>query len=73
LASAPARARASESWAVYWYVCGSDLETKGGAATADLREALEVSLPDGVKLVVQTGGARKWKNDLVSPASLCRL
>ena len=28
---------AEGSWAVYWYLCGSDLETNGGCATADLR------------------------------------
>ena len=23
------------SWAVYWYLCGSELETNGGCATID--------------------------------------
>ena len=37
------------SWAVYWYLCGSDLETGGGFATTDLQEMLEVQLPENVK------------------------
>ena len=37
------------SWAVYWYLCGSDLETNGGFATTDLEEMLQVDLPENVK------------------------
>ena len=43
----------NESWAIYWYVCGSDLESKEGAATEDILEALEVKLPKNVKCVMQ--------------------
>ena len=32
---------ADGSWAVYWYLCGSDLESEGGFATDDLGELLE--------------------------------
>ena len=35
-----------ESWAVYWYLCGSDLESNGGFATMDLSEMMEVELPE---------------------------
>ena len=28
------------SWAIYWYLCGSDLESGGGFATNDLSELL---------------------------------
>ena len=45
------------SWAVYWYLCGSDLETNGGFATTDLSEMMEVQLPENVNVVIQTGGA----------------
>lgn len=37
----PVSALSAETWGVYWYLCGSDLETLGGAASADLEE-LEV-------------------------------
>lgn len=56
------RAAAGETWAVYLYLCGSDLETKYGSATDDIREALKVKLPESVDLIILTGGAREWKN-----------
>lgn len=54
-------------WAIYWYLCGSDLESGGGAATIDLCELQEVTLPENVKIIIQTGGASIWQNDLVDP------
>ncbi len=59
-------------WVIYWYLCGSDLETNGGAATNDLLELLEVQLPENVKVLIQTGGAAFWQNDLISAESLER-
>jgi hypothetical protein len=55
-----------DTWVIYWYLCGSDLETNGGAATADLLELLEVTLPENVKVVIETGGASVWQNDTVN-------
>lgn len=49
-------------WAIYWYLCGSDLESKHGAASADLEEMLKAELPEGVKAVIETGGAAEWTN-----------
>ncbi|MGN0168344.1 MAG: clostripain-related cysteine peptidase [Acetatifactor sp.] len=60
------------SWAVYWYLCGSDLETDGGFATIDLGEMLEVQLPENVNVVIQTGGAAVWQNEYMDPAKLQR-
>ncbi|MDE7230485.1 MAG: hypothetical protein K2N56_08400, partial [Oscillospiraceae bacterium] len=60
------------TWAVYWYLCGSDLETKGGFATADLQEMLEVDLPENVNVVIQTGGASVWQNELMDPSKIQR-
>ena len=60
------------TWAIYWYLCGTDLESgggkpgRGGAATMDLQEMLEVTLPDNVTVVIETGGAKKWQNDIIS-------
>ncbi|MEG2212581.1 MAG: hypothetical protein RRY35_01645, partial [Clostridiales bacterium] len=53
-------------WTVCWYLCGSDLESKDGAATDDLLEMMAVQLPQNVKIVIQTGGASEWQNDIVS-------
>ncbi|MCI9143530.1 MAG: clostripain [Lachnospiraceae bacterium] len=70
-ASEPA-ASVEGSWAVYWYLCGSDLESNGGCATADLMEMMEVELPENVNVVIQTGGAAVWQNEYVDPAKLQR-
>ena len=56
----------ADEWAIYWYLCGSDLESNYGSATDDLLEMMEVDLPDNVKVIIQTGGAEEWQNDLVS-------
>ena len=61
-----------ESWAVYWYLCGSDLETNHGFATTDLSEMMEVDLPENVTVVIQTGGSEIWQNDLMDPGKLQR-
>lgn len=60
------------SWAVYWYLCGSDLESKGGFATTDLSEMMEVELPEDVTVVIQTGGAAVWQNETMDPSKIQR-
>ena len=52
---------ASDTWVIYWYLCGTDLETDNGAASADLRELQKVQLPPNVKVVIQAGGAHRWQ------------
>lgn len=54
-----------DTWAIYWYLCGSDLETEYGAATTDLEEMTSVELPENVFMVIQTGGADYWDNNMV--------
>lgn len=63
---------ADGTWAVYWYLCGSDLESGGGFATSDLSELMEVELPEEVNVVIQTGGSSVWQNDLVDAEKLQR-
>lgn len=60
------------SWAVYWYLCGSDLESGGGFASTDLGEMMEAQLPENVTVVIQTGGSSAWHNDLMDPSKLQR-
>ncbi len=62
----------AHSWAVYWYVCGSDLERRMGGATADIAEALNAKLSDDVVVVLQTGGTKKWQNEVISSKNLER-
>ena len=60
------------SWSIYWYLCGSDLESQNGCATADLSELLEVQLPENVNVVIETGGASAWQNEVVDAGKLQR-
>lgn len=60
------------SWAVYWYLCGSNLETENGFATTDLIEMMEVQLPENVNVVIQTGGTAVWQNEYMDPSKLQR-
>ena len=49
------------------YICGSDLESENGMATADLNEMLHANLNDEqVNVIVETGGAKKWNNSVIS-------
>ena len=59
-------------WVIYWYLCGSNLESEGGAATNDLVELFDVQLPDNVKIVIETGGANAWMNETINPDHLER-
>lgn len=59
-------------WVVYWYLCGSDLESNYGAATNDLAELMDVKLPENVKVVIQTGGTSSWQNDIIKADKLGR-
>ena len=54
-----------QTWSIYWYLCGSDLESEYGAATDDLFEMMEVNLPENVNVIIETGGAWMWMNDFV--------
>ena len=58
--------KAEDTWLIQWYLCGTDLETGGGAASYDLQEMLDVQLPKNVKVLIQTGGANQWQNSVVS-------
>ena len=48
------------------YMCGADLESQNGMATSDLKEMVNADLSDKINLIVYTGGARRWKNNVVS-------
>ena len=52
---------AAETWAIYWYVCGSDLEQLYGAATNDIVEVAEANFSDNITVVMQTGGTKQWE------------
>ena len=47
------------------YLCGSDLESRFGCASADLDEMLLAGLSERIHVVVETGGASTWHNGLI--------
>ena len=48
------------------YMCGTDLESRSGMATADLQEMAAAELGKNVNVIVFTGGCKAWKNNIVS-------
>lgn len=48
------------------YMCGTDLESNYGMATSDINEMLHADLSDKVNIIVETGGADKWQNTVIS-------
>lgn len=64
--------RAEDTWLVYWYLCGTDLESEMGAASADLKELQQVDLPANVKVLIQTGGTETWHNNTVDEGVIGR-
>ncbi|MCR4724900.1 MAG: clostripain [Clostridia bacterium] len=68
----PVYTGSDETWAIYWYLCGSDLESKYGCGTDDLIEVTKIQLPDNIKIVIETGGTKRWQNDTMQTRVLQR-
>ena len=53
---------ASPTFTLMVYMCGTDLESDGGCATADLKEMIKGGVKAGgnVTVYVQTGGTKQW-------------
>ena len=71
------------AYTIMIYMCGSDLESgydgystnvnDAGLASLDISEILSVSgQPEDVNIIIETGGARAWKNKNVSNSKLGR-
>ena len=58
----------SDSVTIMVYMCGTDLESKHGMASADMEEmrAASSSFGNNFNLIVYTGGCTKWKNGVSS-------
>ena len=62
-----------DTWIVYWYLCGTDLESGNGAASFDLSELVNVNLPPNVKVLIQTGGTTEWQNEVIQAGQITRI
>ncbi|MBQ6165194.1 MAG: peptidase C11 [Clostridia bacterium] len=63
------RGDGTDTVTVMVYLCGTDLESKSGMATNDLKEMASASLSDKVNVIVYTGGCKNWKLSGVSNSS----
>ena len=58
------------SWTIFVYVCGSNLESDGAAASDDIEEMRIATASDKVRFVVETGGCEYWQNDYANDGVL---
>lgn len=61
-----------DTWSVFVYMCGTDLETDGGCASEDIEEMMDVGSNDNLNIIVQTGGTRSWDARGISSKKLQR-
>lgn len=57
----------SNNWLIYWYVCGSNLESGGNLATKDIAEMQHVKLPPNVKILIYASGLPLVQTEENSP------
>lgn len=50
-----------DKWLIYWYVCGTDIETNYGNMTRSIQEVESSNLNgNNVKILMQLGGTENW-------------
>lgn len=54
-----------DAFTILVYIIGSNLESDSGAATADIIEMASAVYGDDVNVVLETGGATTWQNDII--------
>ena len=65
----------ADTWTIFVYLCGSDLESRllfGGAASSDIEEMCKATETNQVRFVVETGGSDYWHNSKIDSDSLGR-
>lgn len=59
-------------WTIFVYICGSDYESKNGAASKDIEEMIKASKSENIRVIVQTGGSKKWHNSNINANKIQR-
>lgn len=52
------------------YMIGSNLESEGGCATADIMEMIDGNVSKDVNILIEAGGAKKWQNSVIKADEL---
>ena len=60
------RGDGTDTATVMLYLCGTDLESKSGMATNDLKEIAAATASGRVNVLIYTGGAKQWKTRGIS-------
>jgi hypothetical protein len=60
------RGKGKDTVTIMIYMCGTDLESQGGMATADLNEMLHGKISEKVNIIVETGGTARWQNSVIN-------
>ena len=64
IASVETSASEKEKLTLMIYMCGSDLESKGGSAIKDLKEMIKADInTEEVNVLIMAGGTKRWMND----------
>ncbi|MBQ0078606.1 MAG: hypothetical protein KBS66_01770, partial [Eubacterium sp.] len=62
----------ADSVSIFIYMIGSDLESEGGCATDDILEMCKSNFGKNVKVIIQTGGTKKWNNNAMTSSKVER-
>ncbi|MCR5332799.1 MAG: hypothetical protein K6E11_02105 [Bacilli bacterium] len=63
----------AKEYTIMIYMCGSNLESDYGEATANIAEMLSVNIDSSkINLIIETGGSERWKNYGISNNKLSR-
>ena len=57
----PSEAKDAAKWTVMVYLCGTDLESRVGMATYNLKEIAQTEANPEVNVVIETGGTKSWE------------
>ena len=64
------------TWTIFMYLCGSNLESQYQAATTDIEEILSANFNSeniqNVNIIIQTGGSKKWHSNNISNKKIQR-
>jgi len=61
-----------KEWTVFIYMCGTDLESEDGSASANLNEICRPRATEEINVVVQTGGTKNWRLNGIPEDRLAR-